>query len=198
MINRRMMESILIVEDDAGIAALQRRALERAGYQVMVAGTLAEASRRVAQDSVQLLLLDYLLPDGNGLELYRRLKQEGRDYPVILVTALAGESTMLEALREGVRDFITKSVEYLNFLPDVVERVLRQARLEWQLAESQARLAGIVNSAREAILTVEADRRVSFFNPAAEVMFRCPAAQAPAFRPAPARPAAHLGGGPGH
>src|SRR5437763_12933657 len=111
-------ESILIVEDDAGIAALQRRRLERAGYRVQVAGTIAEADHHIAQDGAQLLLLDYALPDGNGLDLYLRHKQVGHDLPVILVTAQANEAVIVSALRAGVRDFVTKSAEYLDYLPE--------------------------------------------------------------------------------
>src|SRR5262245_11790863 len=172
-------ETILIVEDDVGLAELEQTYLERAGYATATATTTQAAMRLLRQDKVALLLLDYRLASGeDGLDFYTQAKAAGYDLPVILVTAFSDEATAIKALRAGVRDFITKSAEYLDFLPEAVARVLNQARTERQLAESEARLNAIIQSAKEAIILVEADRRISLFNPAAEQMFRCPAAEA--------------------
>jgi PAS domain S-box-containing protein len=65
-------------------------------------------------------------------------------------------------------------MEYLDYLPEAVKRVLEQVRTEKRLALSEARLGAIIASARDAIITVEADGRISLFNAAAEQMFRCP------------------------
>jgi PAS domain S-box-containing protein len=73
-----------------------------------------------------------------------------------------------------VGDFVTKSSEYLEYLPEAVRRVLEQVQTERQLGESNARLAAVISSALDAIITVGADGKVSLFNPAAEKMFRCP------------------------
>ena len=77
-----------------------------------------------------------------------------------------------------MRDFVTKSVEYLDYLPEAVQRVLKQVRTERRLAESEGRLAAVIDSAKDAILIADASRRITLFNPAAERMFRCPAAVA--------------------
>jgi PAS domain S-box-containing protein len=171
--------TILVVEDDPGVARLQRRHLERAGYRVLTAATAEEGLQRVRSCGIDLIVLDYKLPsDHTGLEFHEQLKEAGYQLPVIMVTGFSDEATVIKALRAGVRDFVTKSVEYLDYLPEATDRVLRQVRTERRLAESEARLAAVINSAKDAIIFAETDQRVSLFNPAAERMFRCPAAQA--------------------
>ena len=128
---------------------------------------------------MDLILLDYRLPGGvDGLDFFTQVQAAGFDLPVILVTGFSNEATVIRALRAGVRDFVTKSVEYLDYLPDAVDRVLRQVRTESRLAESEARLASIISSAKDAILVSGSDHRITLFNAAAEHMFRCPAAEA--------------------
>jgi PAS domain S-box-containing protein len=133
--------TVLVVEDDAGLARLLTRRLEHAGYSVIHAATAAEGLDRIAQGGLDLILLDQRLPGGaSGLELYRQVKAAGRDIPTILVTAFSGEQIVLEALRAGVRDFVPKTPDYLETLLPVVARVLNEARAVRQLAEAQARL----------------------------------------------------------
>ncbi len=167
-------QTILILEDDEGVALLQRRRLERAGFRVESAATPEGGFELLRQQEVDLIVLDYNLPGINGLEFYEELKASGRNIPVVIVTGFSRESRIIQAFRAGVRDFVTKSVEYLDYLPEAVERVLRQVATEKQLAFSEARLASIIASAKDAIIIVESDQLISLFNAAAEKMFQCP------------------------
>jgi signal transduction histidine kinase len=133
--------TILILEDDPGVARLQQRGLERAGYTAITAGTPEEALARVRQGGVNLLLVDFRLPGPvNGLEFHDQLKSAGYDVPVILVTGFADDDTVVRALRAGVRDFVTKSAAYLEYLPEAVTRVLKQVRAEEALRASNRSL----------------------------------------------------------
>jgi signal transduction histidine kinase len=132
--------SILVVEDDQGISTLERLRLERAGFQVETAASAEEAQSKLAQHAIEVLVLDNRLPgDVDGLAFYEHLQSLGHDVPVIMVTGFSDEQTAIRALKSGVRDFITKSPEFLDSLPTAVERVLKQVRTERVLAESEAR-----------------------------------------------------------
>ena len=96
-------DTILIVEDDPGVASLERRHLERAGYPVITAVTGQEAMSIIDQEEVALILLDYMLPDQNGMEFYGELRKTGRNLPVIVVTALSDQATVIQSLRASVR-----------------------------------------------------------------------------------------------
>jgi PAS domain S-box-containing protein len=118
---------ILVVEDDAGAAVLQRRHLERAGYRVLVASNFSEAEHALAAGDVKLVLMDYRLGNASGLEVHRRLKAAGFDVPVIMVSGAITDETVIEAMRAGVRDVVVKDVEYLHYLPEAVREVVKQA-----------------------------------------------------------------------
>jgi signal transduction histidine kinase len=130
--------TILLVEDDPGIARLERLRLERAGYAVATAATAEEGLRKVAEGGIELIVLDQQLSPGtSGLEFFRQVKAAGYNVPAILVTGMQEENLLVEALRAGVRDFVPKTQNFLNHLEPIVTRVLDQVRTERELAESR-------------------------------------------------------------
>ncbi len=171
--------TVLVVEDDPGVSRLLVLRLERAGYHALVATTAAEALDRIRAEAVDLLLLDQQLPGGvTGLELFAQVRQAGFDVPAILVTGFTADTIVLQSLRAGVFDFVPKTPDYLDYLLPSIDRVLNKRRTEFQLVESEARLASIVRSALDAVLTVDEQHRIHVFNPAAEQMFALPVAEA--------------------
>jgi PAS domain S-box-containing protein len=172
-------QSILIVEDDPGVATLERRQLERAGYRVEVARTAEEALETVRKGHVNLAVLDLRLGAGSsGLELYERMKSEGWNVPAILVTGFPDEAVAIRALRAGIRDFVPKSSEYLDYLPRAVDRVVAQVRIERKLVDSELRLASIIGTTMDAIVMCDDTLAIVLFNRSAEEMFACTAADA--------------------
>jgi DNA-binding response OmpR family regulator len=114
---------VLIVEDDAGIARSLERGLARAGYQVRCAATGAAA---LAAGPADLVLLDLGLPDMDGLEVCRRLRERG-DAALIVVTARGAEGDRVVALDEGADDYLVKPFGLAELLARM-RAVLRRVR----------------------------------------------------------------------
>ncbi|MBX3441769.1 MAG: response regulator [Planctomyces sp.] len=167
---------VLIIEDDPGTARLQQKVLARSGYRVTpVAGP--DAARDVlAREDVHLILFDYRLADGrDGLEFYQALKRDGIHLPAIMVTGFPSETLVIQAMRAGVRDFVTKSTEYLDLLTGTVDHVLRRALIERKLVESEELHRITLASVSDAVLITDDDGRFVYVSPGVERMFGIPA-----------------------
>lgn len=114
---------VLVVEDDPRISELHRRFTERIeGFEVVgIANTLTDAEEMTEVLVPDLVLLDLFFPEGNGLELLRRLRAGAVSADVILITAAREMTSLKEALRGGVFDYIIKPV----FLPRFKEALLK-------------------------------------------------------------------------
>ncbi|HLA79395.1 MAG TPA: PAS domain S-box protein, partial [Vicinamibacteria bacterium] len=124
-----------------------------------------------------VLLLDYRLPGDSALEVLKIVREDRHlDVPVVLVTGQGDEEVATQALRLGATDYLVKNPNYLYALPAAIEnahhRVLL-AREEAALRDSRARLASVVDSAMDAIISIDAEQRILLFNPAAEKLFGC-------------------------
>jgi PAS domain S-box-containing protein len=177
--HERSTATVLVVEDDPGVATLEKRQLERAGYDVELATTAEEALEAVTKGGISVAILDLRLPGtASGIDLYERMKVNGWQLPAILVTGFPDQAVAIRALRAGIRDFIPKSSDYLEYLPAAVDRVVSQVRVERKLVDSELRLASIIATTMDAILMCDEHRRIVLFNRSAEEMFRCSAADA--------------------
>ena len=101
---------VLVVEDERDVAELLRYNLGREGYDVVVAATGAEAVRQAHEARPDLVLLDIMVPQLNGWEICRRLKQdtETRAIPVIMVTGRVEEGDKVLGFEVGADDYVTK------------------------------------------------------------------------------------------
>ena len=130
--------AILILDDDEGMLHLTRRTLERKGYQVTTAVSVQQAIQHVEESCPDLLIVDYdLKTEQTGLDFFRIIQHPCRDVPIIIVTTFNDESRIIEALRAGVTDVLPKSSNYLEYLPEAVERVLNQVRMRKRLIEAE-------------------------------------------------------------
>jgi PAS domain S-box-containing protein len=167
--------AILIVEDDAGVAGTEMERLEKAGFKTSIAKSAAAALAMLRSEPVSLIVLNHNQVQGiDGLEFCSQLRASGIATPIIVVSKFGNQIIRtLPASGSG-----SKSSEAENDLPEAVNRVLTQSQVEQRLAESEARLTSIIKYAKDAILVAESDETISLFNPAAERMFGCTAAEA--------------------
>lgn len=121
--------SILVVEDEAALAAMLRYNLERQGYSVEEAADGEEALLHLAEGPPDLVLLDWMLPRMSGIEVCRQLRRrpETRELPIIIVTARAEDQDAVRGLNIGADDYITKPFS-IDALLARVRALLRRAR----------------------------------------------------------------------
>ncbi len=101
---------LLVVDDDARLRELLRRYLSESGFRVTTAADAAEARANLASFAFDLVVLDVMMPDENGLVLTRELWQEGR-VPVLLLTAMSEPEDRVNGLEQGADDYLSKPFE---------------------------------------------------------------------------------------
>jgi DNA-binding response OmpR family regulator len=118
------MKKILIVEDQLQFVRLLKRYLEQSGYQVYIALQGKEALEIIAQHHVDLILLDLMLPDTNGLCICEEIRTQYSSIPIVIISQLIDTENKVHALRSCAEDYITKPFD----MAEVLERVNVQFR----------------------------------------------------------------------
>jgi DNA-binding response OmpR family regulator len=99
---------ILLVEDEDRIASFVVKGLSAEGHTVERAGTVAEGTGLALTQDYDLLILDLMLPDGDGRDLLKRVRTEDKDVPVLIVSALGQIDDKVDLLDAGANDYLTK------------------------------------------------------------------------------------------
>lgn len=144
--------SILVVDDDNQILRVTSLVLEKQGYSVNLAATAGQALQILEARSIDLVLLDVMLPDGDGYVLCRHIKSKDRtrDVPIILLTALDGIDNKVRGLDVGASDYLVKPFLQKELLARIRSHLReRQSTQEikslYSLEKQQARELGILN-----------------------------------------------------
>ena len=126
---------ILVVEDQKKMAGFLKKGLSEAGYTVDLAETGGAAEVLASENSYDLVILDVMLPDQNGLDTARHLRRDGYGGPILMLTALAGTKDKVHGLDAGADDYLTK--------PFAFEELLARARalLRRQTAGAQSHVS---------------------------------------------------------
>ncbi len=123
-----MKPVILVVDDEESVRESFRLALQDK-YELSCAEDAKATLRILKSQNFDLCLLDIMLPDGSGIDLLRQIKRRDESLDVIMVTALTGVDTALDAMKLGAYDYITKPYK-IGELYEVIERVLEKRALE--------------------------------------------------------------------
>ena len=113
------VSSILLIEDNRDYAATLRVNLEREGYDVAHAATGVDGLDLAKRTEPDLIILDLMLPAMNGFTVLQRLRDEGRQAPVLIMTALATEEEKLRGFGLGADDYVVKPCGLLEILARV-------------------------------------------------------------------------------
>src|SRR5437868_5715180 len=112
---------VLVVDDDRPLAETIAEALERVGYECVIATSMAAGARAIEQEDLDVVLSDLKLGDGDGLTLLNKAKQEQPDAEVVMMTGFSDVRTAVEAIKRGASHYLQKPVD-LEELRAIVER----------------------------------------------------------------------------
>lgn len=110
---------LLLIEDTPSLSMVYRSVLERGGHVVQTAKNLAEGKRLFAETGATVVLLDLVLPDGDGLDLLKSMLRERPSASIIVITANATINKAVEAMRAGAHDFLVKPLSEARLLSAV-------------------------------------------------------------------------------
>jgi diguanylate cyclase (GGDEF)-like protein/PAS domain S-box-containing protein len=158
----------LVVDDETSARLMMRVTLEDAGFAVVEAATVAEARQQFELHSPDLVMLDVVLPDGDGIHLcaYWRNTPQGQNVPIAVVTGLEDVDSIRLAYQSGATDFITKPINWgaLGYRARYILRAHR-AMLKLSQSENQLRLAAkVFESSNEAIMVTDGQNKVLSIN----------------------------------
>jgi DNA-binding response OmpR family regulator len=123
------MSDILIIEDNGDIARGLRDNLEVEGYQVDIATDGEQGLARIRGKPPRLVILDLMLPRVDGMQVLRRLRDDGFEMPVLILSARAGEAEKVRGFRVGADDYVTKPFGLRELLARVDALFRRRRRL---------------------------------------------------------------------
>ena len=171
---------ILIAEEDLSFLRMVEASLKVSGslYHIEKVSSGEECLRMLQKEKFDILLLDHLLPDGEGLNWLRRFNELGIGIPTIFVTAKGDPQMSVQAMKEGVFDYINRSAECAKVFPFVVNRAIEgyslmveKVRLQKELIETKNFLESIVEKAGDAISVVDLQGKILYWNEGAEQIY---------------------------
>lgn len=151
--------SILTIDDEAGIRQNLAAYLEDCGYRTLTAADGSEGMEIFRRERPDVVLCDLRMPGMDGLEVLGHIRAESPDTPVIVVSGAGTLGDVVEALRQGAWDFLTKPVQDMEFLESAVGRALERARLARENREYRESLELAIKELRQTLSRLEEDEQ---------------------------------------
>jgi len=133
------MRKILLVDDEPNVLELLLVALEDEGYRILAANNGKEALAQVKKEEPQVVLLDIRMPDMDGVEVLRQIKEINKASSVIMMTAYGAMDTVVEAIQLGAYDYLTKPLD-LKKVKVVIRRALEAQELTQEVTSLRSKL----------------------------------------------------------
>ncbi len=135
-----VQKKVLLIDDDRVICEVAAQMLSEEGFTVITAQTATLGLEAVAQHKPDLVLLDVVLPDLNGYQVCQQLRQMSQHLPIIMLTGLDDNDSIVQAYEHGATDFFAKPIQW-KLLGYRIHYILRASRTLEQLTHSEAALA---------------------------------------------------------
>jgi len=143
------MATILCVDDEPAVGVVLEHALTNLGHRPLIATSVDEALKTVAQEVVELIIADYRMPEATGLDLVAMLKEQGYAIPVIMMTAHSSIEHAVLSIKSGAVDYLTKPVR-AETLQVAVDQVLEVTKLRKENEAFRSEIASL-RSSREIV-----------------------------------------------
>jgi PAS domain S-box-containing protein len=181
-----LTNNILVVDDDPFVREMLTSILESSGYLVATAENGLEAIEKyLADPSIDLIVSDVNMPEMDGIQLIKELRNKSLDVPIIMVTSVSSISVAVDALSSGAIDYVLKDEGIQETINITVKRALEKHKLKLQniqLIEDLAAktteqedtlsyLTAIINNMPDGLLVTNAQNRITLANPAIGRMF---------------------------
>lgn len=160
---------ILIVDDEQNLRTLLTRIIQLEGYEVFEAANAKQAWKVLQQESIQVVISDVKLPDGNGIELTTKIKSEFPSLEIIVLTAFGTISDGVQAIKNGAFDYLTKGDHQDKIIP-LLSKASAKATLQQKVVTLQSQLQrkygfeNIIGTSRSISQTIDLARKVATTN----------------------------------
>jgi two-component system, cell cycle sensor histidine kinase and response regulator CckA len=166
---------VLIVDDDAEHAEMVTEFLKISGpFKVEWAGNVNALWRSLETKTYDIILLDYRMPDGNGLDALVEINHRNYQVPVVMITGQGNERVAVRAMQLGAVDYLIKGSNHLSTLPALIQKAVRAYQLQLSVQHSLEQIryqALLLNNVRDAIVVWNTGGKITYWNPAAEILF---------------------------
>ena len=178
---------ILVAEADLSFAKMIADSMKESGggYELEAVSSGRDCLEKLRQQKFDILLLDHDLPDGRGLDWLRRFNELGVGIPTIFITTQGDSRLAIEAMKEGVFDYINRSAECAKAFPFVVHRavegyhlMVEKVRLQKELIETKNFLESVIDKAGDAISVIDLEGKILHWNEGAERIYGSPREEA--------------------
>ncbi len=176
MINQTNILKILIVEDNPADREIIMRLLTqgfKSEYEFLQCQTGRQGLNVLKEETPDCILLDYLLPDMNGLEFLSHMNAEGYSEAVIMLTGQGDESIAVEAMKRGAKDYVVKSKFTSEYLHNAVVNAIhaKHKQTRQALLESESRLQSLFDNAMDGMVIINERGIIESFTRSAEKIF---------------------------